>query len=153
MVLSLLVIHNHYCLLFTCMSMGIPLFNMVAHCATTWPNVLWLNNLTWYWTLVLPTLSDIDCSTTWHEMPWHMVYCTMCWIAHLKNDFNLHVVWNLCMKIGWQVLSYLGHRPMLPCHTTWLILSVKEHFMLNSECHLTALDLSMFNCMAYGAMY
>ena len=42
---------------------------------------------------------------------------------------------------------------MLPSHITWFTLSVKEHFMLNSECHVTATDLSMFNCMASGAMY
>ena len=30
----------------------------------------------------------------------------------------LHVAWNLCMGIGWQVLSSPGHRPLLPFHAT-----------------------------------
>ena len=41
---------------------------------------------------------------------------------------------------------------MLPSHTTWPTLSVIEHFMLNSECHVAALASCMFNWMAKGAM-
>ena len=43
-----------------------PLFNKVAQCVTAWPNVTCLDNITTYWTMVLPTLSDIDCSAIWH---------------------------------------------------------------------------------------
>ena len=58
--------------------MGMPLYNKVAYCATAWPNVPCLDNLTTYWTMVLPPLSDIDCSATWPEVPWHMASYTMC---------------------------------------------------------------------------
>ena len=46
-----------------------PLFNKVAHCVTAWTNVPCLDNITTYCTLVLPPLSDIDCSATWPEVP------------------------------------------------------------------------------------
>ena len=64
---------------YTGLILGMPLFNKVAHCVTAWPNVPCLDKITTYWTMVLPPLSDIDCSVIWPDLPWHMV------IYHVLN--------------------------------------------------------------------
>ena len=64
---------------YTGLLLGMPLFNKVAHCVTAWSNVPCLDNITTYWTMVLPPLSDIDSSVTWPDAPWHMV------IYHVLN--------------------------------------------------------------------
>ena len=48
----------------------------------------------------------------------------------------LHVAWNSCVGMGWQVLSSLGLRPMSLPHATWSQWNSPFHFIqLDIEDH------------------
>ena len=155
-----ILVYNWIQLWYTGLILGLPLFNKVAHCVTAWSNVPCLDNITTYWTMVLPPLSDIDCSVTWPDVPWHMViyhvlncphwFYTTCGMELMRGDrvagskltwtwayvaLPYHMVYPLFNRT-----FYIEQWMSCDCHTSWVfswmakVPCVKYIYLLDVTC-------------------